>query len=66
MDGYRRRSRELLKGYVSHQDCIMTQPKPKVSFEDTYDESVDAKAASYISKVQERFKLERLNSERRS
>lgn len=28
------------------------------------DESVDIKAESYISSVQERFKLERVNSER--
>lgn len=28
------------------------------------DESVDAKATTYISSVQERFKLERINSER--
>ncbi|KAF5457403.1 hypothetical protein F2P56_021506 [Juglans regia] len=29
------------------------------------DESVDMKAATYISSVQERFKLERMNSERK-
>ncbi|GMN57491.1 hypothetical protein TIFTF001_026595 [Ficus carica] len=39
-----------------------------VQFDNLYgvavDESVDSKAASYISSVQERFKLERINSER--
>lgn len=52
---------------------VLAQPKPKVSFvlpdtgrdlESLYgvavDESVDIKAASYISSVQERFKLERV------
>ncbi|XP_028771386.1 uncharacterized protein LOC114728632 [Neltuma alba] len=69
-------------GHVAHQDYVIAQSKPKVSFvvadnkrsdvvaqlEDIYgvvaDESVDTKADLYISRVQERFKLERLNSER--
>ena len=41
-----------------------------VQFESLYgvavDESVDSKAATYISSVQERFNLERVNSERPS
>ncbi|XP_054804288.1 uncharacterized protein LOC129307376 [Prosopis cineraria] len=69
-------------GHVAHQDYVMAQSKPKVSFvvadykrgdlvaqlEDMYgiaaDESVDTRASLYISRVQERFKLERLNSDR--
>lgn len=62
-------------GYVVHQEYIITQLKPKVSFVipdealDSFDkgygdEAVDLKAANYISSVQERFKLERINSER--
>ncbi|KAM6549558.1 hypothetical protein CsatB_021234 [Cannabis sativa] len=78
-------------GFLVHQDYLITQPKPKVSFvmsshgggggggggrdssvvqlEKLYggvavDEGVDSKAANYISMVQERFKLERVNSER--
>lgn len=63
-------------GYVVHQEYIITQVKPKVSFVipeaalDSFDkghgdEAVDLKAAKYISSVRERFnKLERINSER--
>ncbi|PON95398.1 hypothetical protein TorRG33x02_089200 [Trema orientale] len=68
-------------GFLVHQDYVIAQPKPKISFilppesrdsvvqlDNLYgvavDESVDSKAASYISSVQERFKLERVNSER--
>lgn len=68
-------------GFLVHQDYVIAQAKPKVSFilpaesrdsvvqlENLYgvavDESVDSKAATYISTVQERFKLERINSER--
>ncbi|XP_062104575.1 uncharacterized protein LOC133815794 [Humulus lupulus] len=78
-------------GFLVHQDYLIAQPKPKVSFvlpaahhdygggggrdssvvqrESLYggvtvDEGVDSKAANYISMVQERFKLERVNSER--
>lgn len=64
-------------GYVV-QDYVVAQQKPKVSFmvqadknrevsqfENLFgDEMVDDKAASYISSVKERFKLERSNSER--
>ncbi|XP_031286818.1 uncharacterized protein LOC116145501 [Pistacia vera] len=61
-----------------HQDYVVAQPQPqpKVSFivqadnnrevnhfDNLFgDEMVDDKAASYISSVQERFKLERSNS----
>ncbi|OWM71422.1 uncharacterized protein LOC116194461 [Punica granatum] len=60
------------------QEYIITQPKPKLSFvtpekgraepfDVAYgDEAVDLKAANYISSVQERFKLERINSERKN
>ncbi|PON61286.1 hypothetical protein PanWU01x14_146630 [Parasponia andersonii] len=68
-------------GFSVHQDYVIAQPKPKVSFilphesrdsvvqlDNLYgmavDETVDSKAASYIYSVQERFKLERVNSER--
>ncbi|KAJ0112874.1 hypothetical protein Patl1_03053 [Pistacia atlantica] len=63
---------------ASHQDYVVAQPQPqpKVSFivqadnnrevnhfDNLFgDEMVDDKAASYISSVQERFKLERSNS----
>ncbi|KAI4350497.1 hypothetical protein L6164_004948 [Bauhinia variegata] len=57
------------------QDCVISQPKPKdyikpnlMTLEEIYsvavDESVDTKAAKYISLVQERLKLERVNPER--
>ncbi|KAI4348326.1 hypothetical protein L6164_009061 [Bauhinia variegata] len=56
------------------QDRVISQPKPKVyksrdlmTLEEIYsvavDESVDTKAAKYISLVQERLKLEALNEE---
>ncbi|EXC33380.1 hypothetical protein L484_010790 [Morus notabilis] len=64
-------------GFVVHQDYVKpkvsfvlpdnTRDLP-VQFDNLYgisvDEGVDTKAATYISSVQERFKLERINSER--
>ncbi|KAJ9152708.1 hypothetical protein P3X46_026243 [Hevea brasiliensis] len=53
-------------GFLVHQEYIIAPPKQNKGY--TYgvpgDESVDMKAASYISSVQERFKLEQSNSER--
>lgn len=52
--------------FLHVQDCVVSaQPKQKVSFilPET-DDAVDMKAATYITSVQERFKLERVNSER--
>lgn len=53
-------------GYVAHQEYIITLPKPKISFGGGAfgDDAVDLKAADYISSVQERFKLEMINSDR--
>ncbi|KAG6400685.1 hypothetical protein SASPL_137527 [Salvia splendens] len=65
---------------IVNQEQAYPQPAPKVSFvvaernrgrtENFYaaaaDEGVDAKAAKYISTVQERFRLERVNSERKN
>lgn len=67
---------------IMNQEQIFPQPTPKVAFvvaadrnrgllENFYggaaeDEGVDAKAAKYISSVQERFRLERVNSERQN
>ncbi|KAG6402877.1 hypothetical protein SASPL_135091 [Salvia splendens] len=65
---------------IVNQEQAFPQPAPKVSFvvaernrgrkENFYagaaDEGVDAKAAKYISTVQERFRLERVNSERKN
>lgn len=67
---------------IMNQEQIFPQPTPKVAFvvadrnrgllENFYggaaaeDEGVDAKAAKYISSVQERFRLERVNSERKN
>lgn len=49
-----------------HDNNVNRDHHQKLSHFETLfgDESVDIKAASYISSVQERFKLERLNSER--
>ncbi|OVA09571.1 hypothetical protein BVC80_9101g96 [Macleaya cordata] len=65
-------------GYlVADKEFVVPQSSKKVSFlksdviRDSYgvvdagDENVDMKAATYISYVQERFKLERVDSERR-
>lgn len=65
---------------IMNQEKVNPQPNHKVSyvippktgtygvFDNPYgvvvDEGVDAKAATYISSVQERFKLEHLNTER--
>ncbi|KAL6325601.1 hypothetical protein AAG906_023446 [Vitis piasezkii] len=66
-------------GFVVDQEYVIPQPKQKVAFIipaengrdslfGTYgaggDEGVDAKAANYISVVQERFKLDRVNSKK--
>ncbi|WOH04993.1 hypothetical protein DCAR_0624405 [Daucus carota subsp. sativus] len=62
-------------GYIVNQDQAHTQPKQvsfaipsdtdtRDSYRKKYDNPIDVRAASYISCVQERFKLERLNSER--
>ncbi|KAK4754661.1 hypothetical protein SAY87_002765 [Trapa incisa] len=47
-------------GYVGYQEYIISLPKPNLSV----DGAVDLKATDYISSVQERFKLEMINSER--
>ncbi|CAK9175134.1 unnamed protein product [Ilex paraguariensis] len=52
-------------GFVFNQDHVISQTKQKVSFAIPGDEAVDVKAASYISCVQERFRLELVNSERK-
>lgn len=66
---------------IVNQEQVFPQPAPKLSYvmaernrgrmENFYggavdDEGVDAKAAKYISTVQERFRLERVNSERKN
>ncbi|KAL1539891.1 hypothetical protein AAHA92_24320 [Salvia divinorum] len=65
---------------IVNQEQAFPQPAPKVSFvvaernrgraenfcAAAADEGVDAKAAKYISAVQERFRLEHVNSERKN
>lgn len=55
-------------GYIIDQDqvsfVIPPDNRTRDSFRKNFENPIDVRAASYISCVQERFKLERLNSER--